>query len=64
MVFAVSLQHYLYCRNLIFRPSIKSLKVFEISSDVGFSHAKYFGQVFKQEVGQTPAQYQKMIQRK
>ena len=39
-----------------------NLKIFEISSDVGFSHAKYFGQVFKQEVGQTPAQYQKMIQ--
>ena len=41
-----------------------NLKIFEISSDVGFSHAKYFGQVFKQEVGQTPAQYQKMVQRK
>ena len=40
-----------------------NLKMFEISSDVGFSHAKYFGQVFKQEVGLTPVEYQRTIQK-
>ena len=39
-----------------------NLKIFEVSSAVGFSHAKYFGQVFKQEVGQTPVEFQKHIQ--
>ena len=36
-----------------------NLKIFEVSSAVGFSHAKYFGQVFKQEVGKTPVEFQK-----
>lgn len=36
-----------------------NMKVFEVSSAVGFSHAKYFGQVFKQHVGQTPMEYQR-----
>ena len=35
-----------------------NMKVFEISSAVGFSQAKYFGYVFKQEVGMTPVEYQ------
>lgn len=39
-----------------------NLKVFEISNAVGFSHAKYFGQVFKQEVGKTPVEFQKHFQ--
>jgi two-component system response regulator YesN len=39
-----------------------NLKIFEVSNAVGFSHAKYFGQVFKQEVGQTPVEFQKHIQ--
>lgn len=41
-----------------------NLKIFEVSSAVGFSHAKYFGQVFKKEVGQTPAEYQKCVEEK
>jgi two-component system response regulator YesN len=36
-----------------------NMKVFEVSNAVGFSHAKYFGHVFKEVVGQTPASYQK-----
>ena len=36
-----------------------NMKVFEVSNAVGFSHAKYFGQVFKDAVGQTPIEYQK-----
>ena len=36
-----------------------NMKVFEISSAVGFSQAKYFGYVFKQTVGQTPVEFQK-----
>ena len=36
-----------------------SMKVFEISNAVGFSHAKYFGAVFKEAVGQTPVEFQK-----
>ena len=36
-----------------------SMKVFEISNAVGFSHAKYFGSVFKETVGQTPVEFQK-----
>ena len=36
-----------------------NMKVFEVSSAVGFSHAKYFCQVFKQYVGQTPMEYQR-----
>ena len=36
-----------------------SMKVFEISNAVGFSHAKYFGSVFKENVGQTPVEFQK-----
>lgn len=39
-----------------------NLKIFEVSSAVGFSHAKYFGQVFKEEVGRTPIEYQKYVQ--
>ena len=35
------------------------MKVFEISDAVGFSNAKYFCYVFKQEVGMTPLEYQK-----
>lgn len=41
-----------------------NLKIFEVSSAVGFSHAKYFGQVFKNEVGQTPIEYQKCVEEK
>ena len=36
-----------------------NMKVFEVSNMVGFSHAKYFGHVFKETVGQTPANYQR-----
>lgn len=36
-----------------------NMKVFEISNAVGFSHAKYFSQVFRQEVGITPVEFQK-----
>ena len=36
-----------------------NMKVFEVSNAVGFSHAKYFGYVFKEIVGQTPAAYQR-----
>lgn len=36
-----------------------NMKVFEVSNAVGFSHAKYFGHVFKEVVGQTPASYQR-----
>ncbi len=36
-----------------------NMKVFEISTAVGFSNAKYFSFVFKQTVGQTPLEYQK-----
>lgn len=39
-----------------------NLKIFEVSNAVGFSHAKYFGQVFKQEVGKTPVEFQKIMQ--
>ena len=39
-----------------------NLKIFEVSNAVGFSHAKYFGQVFKEEVGKTPVEYQRFIQ--
>ena len=38
-----------------------NMKVFEVSNAVGFSHAKYFGSVFKETVGQTPAEFQKSI---
>lgn len=41
-----------------------NMKVFEVGNAVGFSHAKYFGQVFKEEVGQTPLEFQKGIGRK
>jgi len=40
-----------------------NLKIFEVSNAVGFSHAKYFGQVFKQEVGKTPVEFQKIMQK-
>lgn len=36
-----------------------NMKVFEVSNAVGFSHAKYFGSVFKEAVGQTPVEFQK-----
>jgi two-component system response regulator YesN len=36
-----------------------NMKVFEVSNAVGFSHSKYFGYVFKEVVGQTPAAYQR-----
>ena len=36
-----------------------NMKVFEISNAVGFSHAKYFSQVFRQMVGMTPVEFQK-----
>ena len=36
-----------------------NMKVFEISSAVGFSQAKYFGYVFKQMVGLTPGEFQR-----
>ncbi|MEA5047476.1 MAG: response regulator [Eubacteriales bacterium] len=36
-----------------------NLKVFEISDAAGFSNAKYFCYVFKQEIGMTPLEYQK-----
>ena len=38
-----------------------NMKVFEVSNAVGFSHAKYFGFVFKEAVGQTPVEFQKSI---
>ncbi len=38
-----------------------NMKVFEVSNAVGFSHAKYFGSVFKEAVGQTPVEYQKSV---
>ncbi len=38
-----------------------NMKVFEVSNAVGFSHAKYFGHVFKEVVGQTPVEFQKGI---
>ncbi|MDO4487744.1 MAG: response regulator [Eubacteriales bacterium] len=34
-------------------------KIYEISLDVGFSNAKYFGYVFKQETGLTPGDFQR-----
>lgn len=34
-------------------------KVYEISLEVGFSNAKYFGYVFKQETGLTPGDFQR-----
>jgi len=34
-------------------------KVYEISLECGFSNAKYFGYVFKQETGLTPGDFQK-----
>ena len=37
-----------------------NMKVFEISDAAGFSNAKYFGYVFKQEVGLTPLEFQKI----
>lgn len=37
-----------------------NMKVFEVSDAVGFSQAKYFGYVFKQTVGQTPVEFQKL----
>ena len=36
-----------------------NMKVFEVSNAVGFSHAKYFGHVFREAVGQTPVEFQK-----
>ena len=39
-----------------------NLKIFEVSNAVGFSHAKYFGQVFKECVGQTPLEFQRCAQ--
>ena len=36
-----------------------NMKVFVISDAAGFSNAKYFGYVFKQEVGLTPLEFQK-----
>lgn len=36
-----------------------NMKVFEVSNAVGFSHAKYFGTVFKEYVGETPMEYQR-----
>lgn len=36
-----------------------NMRVFEVSSAVGFSHAKYFGQVFREMVGVTPTEFQK-----
>lgn len=39
-----------------------NLKIFEVSNAVGFSHAKYFGKVFKQCVGQTPLEFQRCAQ--
>lgn len=36
-----------------------NMKVYEVSNAVGFSHAKYFGAVFKEAVGQTPVEFQK-----
>lgn len=36
-----------------------NLRVFEISDACGFSNAKYFSYVFKQEVGEKPLDYQK-----
>lgn len=36
-----------------------NMKVYEVSNAVGFSHAKYFGAVFKESVGQTPVEFQK-----
>ena len=38
-----------------------NMKVFEVSNAVGFSHAKYFGSVFKEAVGQTPVEFQKCV---
>ena len=35
-----------------------NMKVFEVSNAVGFSHAKYFGKVFKEAVGITPVEFQ------
>lgn len=36
-----------------------NMKVFEVSNAVGFAHAKYFGYVFREAVGQTPVEFQK-----
>lgn len=36
-----------------------NMKVYEVSNAVGFSHAKYFGAVFKEAVGQTPVEFQR-----
>ncbi|NHN30304.1 helix-turn-helix domain-containing protein [Paenibacillus agricola] len=36
------------------------LKIFDISREVGYTDAKYFGQVFKKRVGVTPLEYRKM----
>lgn len=36
-----------------------NMKVFEVSNAVGFTHAKYFGFVFREAVGQTPVEFQK-----
>lgn len=36
------------------------LKIFDISSQVGYTDAKYFGQVFRKRVGVTPLEYRKM----
>ena len=36
-----------------------NMKVYEVSNAVGYSHAKYFGAVFKEAVGQTPVEFQR-----
>lgn len=36
-----------------------NMKVYEVSNAVGFSHAKYFGTVFKECVGETPMEFQR-----
>ncbi len=38
-----------------------NMRIFEVGNAVGFSHAKYFGQVFKETVGQTPLEFKKGI---
>ena len=38
-----------------------NMRIFEVGNAVGFSHAKYFGQVFKETVGLTPLEFKKGV---
>ena len=37
------------------------MRVNEIASAVGFSDGRYFGQVFKEQVGVTPSEYAESV---